>query len=365
MSAFQRRTTSARRVDLGEPGQPFNRRSPLFVGFTGAIGVGLAYLLGRTLVDLGSVLTIFGVALFLAIGLEPAVDWQQRHRIPRWAAVLIVLLAVAALVGGFVAAAVSPIASEVSELTKNLPRYRSDLTSGKGWLGHLVSTLHLQSVVKNGGTSTFKPKLSWLGGVLGAGRIVVNAVTATISVFVLTIYFLVAFPKLRALWLGLVPRSRRARIEPISDEVFSRVGGFVLGNLVTSIVSGALTTIWLSLFGVPYPVLLGLFVALFDLIPVIGSTVAGAVVTAVSLVKGVPVAVGTLGFYIFYRFFEDYLLTPRVMRHTVAISPGLTIVATLIGVTLLGLIGALVAIPAAAAVRLVVEEVILPRMEEL
>ncbi len=139
----------------------------------------------------------------------------------------------------------------------------------------------------------------------------------------------------------------------------------MLGNLLTSIVSGGLTAIWLALFGVPYAVLLGLFVALFDLIPVIGSTVAGLVVTLVALVKGLPVALGTLGFYIFYRFFEDYLLTPRVMRHTVQISPGLTIVATLVGVTLFGLIGALVAIPAAAAIRLVLEEVMIPRLAEL
>jgi predicted PurR-regulated permease PerM len=360
-----RRPAQQQRTDLGPPGRPFDRRSPFIVGFTAALGVGLAYVLARTIVDLGSVLTVFGVALFLAVGLEPAVAWQERHHVPRRVAVVIVVLAATALVAGFVAAAVAPISSEVSQLTANLPHYRQDLASGKGWLGHIVTTLHLKSLVKNGSTSTFKPKLSWLGGVLGAGRLVVNAVTAVISIIVLTIYFMIAFPKLRLLWLGLVPASRRGRVEPITDEVFSRVGGFVLGNLLTSIVSGALTAIWLAAFGVPYPVLLGLFVALFDLIPVIGSTVAGAVVTLVSLVKGIPVAAGTAGFYIFYRFFEDYLLTPRVMRQTVEISPGLTIVATLIGVALFGLIGALVAIPAAAALRLLLDEVLLPRLNEM
>lgn len=355
----------SQRPELGPPGRPFDRRSPFFIGLTGALGVGVAYVLARTVIDLGSVLTIFGVSLFLAIGFEPAVAWQVRHRIPRALAVVVVLLVAGMLIAGFVAAAVAPISAEVSQLTKNLPRYRQDLESGKGWLGHLVVTLHLKGLVKGGSSSPIKPKLSWLGGVLGAGRVVASAVEAVISIVILTIYFMIAFPKLRQLWLGLVPASRRGRVEPITDEVFSRVGGFVLGNLLTSIVSGALTAIWLAIFGVPYPILLGLFVALFDLIPVVGSTVAGAVVTVVSLVKGLPVAVGTLGFYIFYRFFEDYLLTPRVMRHTVAVSPGLTIVATLIGVTLFGLIGALVAIPAAAAVRLILDEVVLPRLAEV
>jgi predicted PurR-regulated permease PerM len=139
------------------------------------------------------------------------------------------------------------------------------------------------------------------------------------------------------------------------------VGGFMLGNLLTSVVAGVGTYIWLSVFGVPYALLLALFVALFDLIPMVGSTIAGLVVVVVSLTKGFPVAIATGIFYIVYRLLEDYLLNPRVMKHTVKVSPGLTIVATLIGGTLLGLIGALVAIPAAATVELLLQEVVFPR----
>jgi predicted PurR-regulated permease PerM len=135
----------------------------------------------------------------------------------------------------------------------------------------------------------------------------------------------------------------------------------MLGNLLTSVVAGVGTYIWLSVFGVPYALLLALFVALFDLIPMVGSTIAGLVVVVVSLTKGFPVAIATGIFYIVYRLLEDYLLNPRVMKHTVKVSPGLTIVATLIGGTLLGLIGALVAIPAAATVELLLQEVVFPR----
>lgn len=179
----------------------------------------------------------------------------------------------------------------------------------------------------------------------------------------LTIYFLVALPAVRMLWLRLMPAIRRQRTAALTDEIFSRVGGFVLGNLVTSLVAGVGTWLWLTAFGVPYPILLGLLVALLDLIPVVGSTIGGVIVSLVALVVSLPVAIGTLGFYVFYRFFEDYVLTPRVMRHTVRISPGLTIIATLIGGVILGLIGALIAIPVAAGVNLLLEEVTFPSLD--
>lgn len=191
-----------------------------------------------------------------------------------------------------------------------------------------------------------------------------SAVSAVVIVCVLTLYFLVALPSVRTFWLRFMPRSRRMRVAALSDEVLSRVGGFVLGNLITSLVAGIGTWIWLVIFGVPYPLLLGLLVAVLDLIPMVGSTIAGFIVSAVALTVSVPVAIATLAFYVGYRFFEDYLLTPRVMRHTVRISPGLTIIATLIGGVLMGLIGALIAIPVAAGIHLVLEEVTFPSLEK-
>ena len=174
---------------------------------------------------------------------------------------------------------------------------------------------------------------------------------ATISVVALTIYFLIALPGVKKLWLSLIPRSRRDRAELLTDEVFGRVGGFMLGNLFTSVISGLGTYIWLLIFGVPYTLLLALVVALFDLIPLVGSTIAGIIVSLVALTKGIPVGIATAGFYVVYRYLEDYLLNPRVMKHTVKVTPGLTIIATLIGGTLLGLIGALIAIPVAATIH--------------
>ncbi len=265
----------------GPLGRPFSRHSPFYVGFWGFLGVALAYVVYRAVADISGVLLVIGVALFLAVGLEPAVDWLVRRGLGRGLAVVLIIIAFLAIIGGFVASAVPPIAHEVSALTARLPRYRHEVATGQGWLGHLVRRLHLASYIE--GKNASKVKSSLEGGALGAGRALASATTAIISGIVLTIYFLVALPRVKRMALNLVPASRRERAAALTEETFSRVGGFVLGNVLTSIVSGIGTYIWLAAFGVPYPFLLALFVALLDLIPVIGSTVAGVVVSLVAL----------------------------------------------------------------------------------
>lgn len=340
-------------------GLPFDRRSPFYFGLTGALGVAVAYVLLRAVIDVASVLLYIGVALFLAVGLDPIVTWLTRRNLSRGLAVLAIVAVVVLVIAGFIASAVPAITHEAHNLTARYPHYRSELLHGQGWLGGLVKQLHLTSYLKGRGAA--KLKLSIEGGALGAGKALLSVATATISTVVLTIYFLVALPAVKRVWLGLVPLSRRDRARALAEETFSRVGGFVLGNLLTSLAAGLGTYLWLLAFGVPYPFLLSLFVALLDLIPVVGSTVGGVVVSLVALSKGLPVALATAVFYVAYRFFEDYLLTPRVMGHTVRISPGLTVIATLIGGALLGLIGALVAIPCAATVYLLLDEVAVPK----
>ncbi len=344
---------------LGTLGRPFDHRAPFFVGLNAALGVAVAYLIVRGLADITTVLVIIGLALFLAIGLNPIIEFLVSRGFRRWLAVGAVTLGFIAVVALFAISAASPITHEVQKLVKDYPRYKVDLASGKGWAGQLVRKLHLTGYLKG------KSKLKLpVGGVWGAGKLLLSIGVATISVVVLTIYFLFALPGVKKLWLSLIPRSRRGRVELLTDEVFTRVGGFMLGNLVTSLISGVGTYLWLILFGVPYALVLALFVALFDLIPMVGSTIAGVVVTLVALTKGVPTGIGTGAFYIAYRYLEDYLLNPRVMKRTVKVSPGLTIVATLIGAALLGLVGALVAIPAAATVQLILEEVAIPRQNQ-
>ncbi len=347
---------------LGGLGRPFDRRTPFFVGLTGALGVAVAYLLVRGIIDITSVLVIIGTALFIAIGLNPILEFLIKRGMARGLAVGVVTFAFVVIIAGFLVAAVPPISHEISNLVTNYPRYKADLIHGRGWAGRLAVKLHLSSYLKSGGGKSLK--LPVTGGVLGPGKIVLSFAVATVSLVALTIYFLIALPGVRQLWLSLIPRSRRERVRLLTDEVFERVGGFMLGNLLTSIVSGVGTYVWLLAFGVPYALLLALFVALFDLIPLVGSTIAGILVSLVALTRGLGIGIATAAFYVVYRFLEDYLLNPRVMKHTVKITPGLTIIATLIGGGLLGLIGALIAIPVAATVHLLLQEIAVPRQDQ-
>jgi predicted PurR-regulated permease PerM len=344
---------------LGTLRRPFNHRAPFFMGLTGAFGVAVAYEIFRGIADVSSVLIIIGLALFVAIGLDPILAFLAKRGVRRGLAVGIVTIGFVLVIVAFVLAAVSPLSHEIQSIVKNYPRDKANIAAGKGWAGKLAVKFHLTSYLKG------KKKLKIpLGGVLGAGKLLLSLGVAIISIVALTIFFLIALPGVKKLWLSLIPRSRRVRAALITDEVFDRVGDFMLGNLLTSVISGIGTYIWLSIFGVPYAVLLALVVALFDLIPMVGSTIAGVIVSLVALTKGVPVGIATLGFYIVYRYLEDYLLNPRVMKHTVKVTPGLTIIATLIGGTLLGLVGALVAIPIAATIHLLLEEVTIPRQNE-
>jgi predicted PurR-regulated permease PerM len=344
---------------LGALGRPFNHRSPFFIGLNAAFGVAVAYVVVRGIADITTVLVVIGLALFIAVGLNPVIEFLIRRGLRRWVAVGLVTLGFVAVIAGFVLSAASPISHEVQALVKNYPRYKANIAAGKGWAGKLAVKFHLTSYLKG------KSKLKLpVGGVLGAGKMLLTLGVATISVVALTIYFLFALPGVKKLWLSLVPRSRRERVELLTDEVFTRVGGFMLGNLFTSLISGVGTYVWLLAFGVRDALLLALVVALFDLIPMVGSTVAGIIVSLVAFTKGVPVGIATIAFYVAYRYVEDYLLNPRVMKRTVKVSPGLTIIATLIGGTLLGLIGALVAIPVAATIQLILQEVAIPRQNQ-
>ena len=344
---------------FGFAGKAFDRRSPFLIGLMGAFGVGIAYVIGRGIVEVSGVLLIIGVALFIAIGLNPILEFCTKRGLSRGVAAGLVTLGFALLLALFIVVAVPPTSHEVQTLVSNYPHYKKELIAGQGWAGKLVLKLHLQSYLK--GTS----KLKLPSGVLAtAGKDLLSIGVGTVSLIALTIYFLIALPGVKRLWLSLIPMSRRQRVELLTDEVFDRVGGYMLGNLLTSLVAAAGTYVWLVAFGIPYPLLLALFVGLFDLIPMVGSTIAGAVVTLVALTKGVPVAIATLAFYVIYRFLEDYLLNPRVMKHTVRITPGITIIATLIGGTLLGLVGALIAIPVAATINLLLEEVAIPRQNK-
>ena len=346
---------------FGAPGRPMNRRSPFSIGLFGAAGVGVAYLLARMLIDASSVLVLIGLALFLAIGLDPAVQWLTRRRLPRWAAVTIVALVVLGSVGGFLAAAVPPLVAQGGQFAHELPGYLGQLRDHSTTLGRLDARFHLQNRLDTAVASLSAGDV--FGGLLGAGKVVLSATASTFTVLVLTVYLLADLPRIRRLMYRLIPASRRPRAILIGDEMFTRVGGFVLGNLLTSLIAGAGTFVWLIIFQVPYPILLAIAVAILDLIPVVGSTIGGILVSLIALTVSLPVAIATLVFYVAYRLAEDYLIVPKVIGRTVQVTATTTLLAVLIGGAVLGFVGALIAIPVAAAIGILLREVAFPKLD--
>ena len=345
---------------LGEPGRPLNRRSPFFIGLAAAAGVAVTIGLIEILIHARSVLILVGLALFVAAGLDPAVTWLTRRGMRRWLAVITVVFLVLAVIAGFLAAAIPPLAQQTTALADQLPHYAKQLQDHSSELGKLNARYHLEQrlekLVSTRGTTL-------LSGIVGAGMIVIGAVGSLLVVVVLTIYFLAGLPRIKLFAYRLAPQSRRARVILLGDEIFTKVGAYVLGNVVTSVIAGIGTFAWMLIFGIPYPVLLGLFVAFLDLIPVIGSTIGGIIVTLVALTVSLPVALFTIVFYVGYRLAEDYLLVPRILGRAVQVPAVVSVVAVLVGGALLGIIGALVAIPAAAALRLWLDEVAFHRLD--
>ncbi len=344
---------------LGTPGPPLSRRSPFMIGLLGAGGVAVTYVICHLLVLASSVLALIGLALFLAIGLEPAVQRLTSWHFPRWAAIATVAGSIVGVVGGFLAAAIPLLVSQVAAITKDAPGYLQHLLDRSPTLVRLDNQFHLKDRLNE----LAKAKVS-VHGAIGAGSVVGSIVVATLTVLVLTIYLLADLPRIRRLIYRLVPAARRPRAILLGDDMFAKVGAYVLGNILTSLIAGAGTFVWLLAFHVPYPVLLSIMVALFDLVPIVGSTAAGAIVTLVALTVSLPVAIATLVFYVVYRLAEDYLIVPRIMGRAVEVPPTATLIAVLIGGAVLGLIGALVAIPVAAAINVLLRESVFPRLDE-
>jgi predicted PurR-regulated permease PerM len=344
----------------GRAGPRFDRRAPFYVGMQGALGVALIFVLGTIVIAIGQVLLLVALSVIIAIGLDPAVKWLTHRGLPRWLAVTAVLVLALGLFAGFLALAIPVLVDQATKLANEVPHYLHSLNNRHTFLGKLNARYHivkaLQKFISQGGSSALA------GGVIGVGKVVLDLVGAVVVVVILSVYLLADLPRVKRGIYQLAPKSRRPRVVLLSDEIVARIGGYVLGNLLTSFIAGIGTFVWSTAFGVPYAFLLGCLVALLDLIPVVGSTVGGIIVSLIALTVSLPIAVATAVFYIVYRFLEDYLLTPRVMARTVQVPGLLTVVATVIGGTLLGIIGALLAIPIAAAVKLLLEETAFPSL---
>jgi predicted PurR-regulated permease PerM len=348
--------------DLGTPGRPLNQRSPFMWGLLGAAGALLALWVGLLVLRIGSVLVLVVVALFLAVGLNPAVEFLMRRGLRRPWAVLCVTFGVLALFAGFVFTLVPVVTEQVTAIADDLPHVFDQLQRNRTireFDDKYDVSNRVTDYVQNGGLAQ-----KAFGGVLGVGLAILGILANTFVVVVLTLYFLASLPSIKHATYQLAPASRRERVSLLGDQILRNVGGYVSGAFVVALCAGLSTLAFLVIIGLgSYAVALALVVALLDVIPMIGATIGAFVVCGIAFATDVTSGIACVIFYIAYQQIENYLIYPKVMARTVAIPGAITVIAALIGASLLGVVGALLAIPTAASILLLVREVWLPRQD--
>ena len=348
--------------DLGTPGSPLNTRSPFMWGLLGGAGALVALWLGLMVLRIGSVLVLVVVALFLAVGLNPAVELLMRRGLKRPWAVLCVIVGVLVVFALFLVAVVPVVSHQVTAIGDNLPgwfdRLQRNATIRRFDDKYDLST-KVTDYLKSG---TLAEKL--FGGALGLGLAILGLLANTFVVVVLTLYFLASLPSMKHAAYQLAPASRRERVSVLGDRVLRNIGGYVSGAFVVALCAGLSTLVFLFIVGLgSYAVALALVVALLDVIPMIGATIGAVVVCTIAFATDTTTGLICVIFYIAYQQIENYVIYPRVMSRSVEIPGALTVIAALIGGSLLGVVGALFAIPTAASILLLVREVFLPRQD--
>lgn len=338
------------------------RHSPFKIGFFGALGALVAVFLSQQLLSISSVLVLLVMSMFLAIGLNPVVEFFMRRGVRRSLSVLLVLVVVISVLALFVVAVAPVISDQIAQITRNAP----------GWLDDLQSNAQVQKLddkydviakvreyIQNG---DFGQRI--FGGALGFGLKVLSVVTNSLIVLVLMIYFLASLPSIKHAAYSLAPASRRHRVSDLGDSIIRSTGAYVAGAFLVSICAGISTLLFSFVVGLgEYAFALAFVVGLFSLIPIVGAFVSGAIMTLLGLTVSPTVALVALIYYLAYQQFESYVIYPRIMKRSVDLPGSVTVVAALVGGSLMGVIGALLAVPTAAALLLLHREVFLKRQD--
>jgi predicted PurR-regulated permease PerM len=338
--------------------QPPLRRVPVR---TIAVSIGMVLATGALLLlvwEVRRVLSWIVVAALLAIVLGPVVDLTERRlHLRRSLATLLVFLVALVAFAGMLTVFIRPLATEGAQLVDKAPAYIDQARAGRGPVGALIKRYKFdQYVARNQarlreiGSRITTPAINLL-------RSIFTTLLALVSIFVLTFLMVLQGPKLLAAWTAALPERRQERVRRVAADCAKAVTGYVTGNLVISVIAGGLTFIVLWILGVPYKGVVALFVGFADLIPLVGATLGAVVAVIVAALHSLPAAIVMIVFFIAYQQAENHLLQPVVMSRTVALSALTVLVSVLIGVELLGFLGALLAIPIAGVLSVISRDV--------
>ncbi len=344
------------------------------LGLFGGLGVLTAIIIGTGIANLATILTYVGAALFLALGVDPAVSWLQRKGLPRWAAILIVLAGILGVVAGFVLAIVPVIVEQVGNLIESVPDIISAVQNGEiqTWWDSALPWLPFETVTDNLQTFLEDNIQTITGGVLATAVGIASGAFGIVIVLILMLYFVSSLANLKRGIYQLVPASRREKFVDIAEEISRSVGRYVIGQVGLGLTNGVLSSVVFLIVGavlgtpIEYAALLAFIAGLFSLVPLVG-TITGSVIITLSvwLFNGFPAVVIIGAWYLIYMQIEAYVISPNIMNRAVKVPGVVVVIAALAGGTLLGILGALIAIPVAASILLIFNRVIVPRQNEL
>lgn len=338
------------------------------VGFLGGLGVLAAVLVGQSLTTLGAILTYVAAAIFIALGLDPLVRWLEKRGLPRSFAILVVVLGFVTAATALLVAVVPSAIEETGALIADAPKLVNNLTQLP-----LIQTLDgsfngsITKALSN--VSTYlADAANWplmLGGVIQVSLNLINGVVGFVVVLTLSLYFMTSLGRFKKFVASLVPASKRDTFSSLSEEVAASVGRYVSGQATVATINATLAFIVMTIFGLPFSIVLAFVAFILALIPLVGAISGAAIVTLVALTVSPTTALIVGIYYLVYMQIEAYVISPRVMNRAVSVPGGVVVVAALAGGALAGILGALVAIPVAASVILILRQVWIPRQNQL
>jgi len=350
-------------ANYGTMGAPINRAHPFYFGFIATLGALTAIVLMRALASVSQIFVLILIALFLATGLNPAVEALKKRNLSRNAAVTIIFSSVILFVIFFALVVIPPVISQGTNLIDSAPQLLQDLMKNEtinqlNTQYGLIDTLQerLKSVTSDGTLL-----ISTFGGVIGVGKSVLSGFFTALTILVLTLYFITSLPQAVNLGLSLVPASRRDRVGLLTNAIIARVGSFVGSQIFIAALAAVFVTVLGTILGLPSPIAIGMFVLVAALIPLIGHFIGAGIFTIIALSQSFTIGIIAFVAYVVYVQIENYVVTPRIMKRTLSVPGAVTIIAALIGSSLLGLVGGLLAVPVAASIILILDEVVIPR----
>jgi predicted PurR-regulated permease PerM len=351
------------RADEEAVSEPVTMRTAYRWGVAGGLGLLTVFLAYRAVLLVTDILVQVLIAVFIAVSLDPAVRWLIQRRVKRGQAVAIILFAFVVVLGLFLLAFLPPLIRQGNRLVGDFPGYLNGLRQHSPSLRSLEDRFNLQKSIEDF-ARTVPEKLGHQA--LSFGQRFLGALVSALLVLALTIYFMVDLPRLRRGLVRLFPKRRRRVVNEAVNIVIDKVGAYMIGNLIISAFAGVATFIALEALRVPFALPLAFWVAITDLIPMVGAALGAVVCVIVAFATGNlwPQTILVVAFFALYQQFENYFIAPRVMRNSVQMPALAVLLAALIGGSVLGLVGALMAIPVAAAVRVIVAPIMRARDEE-